>query len=92
MMIDIEVTIVHPHSPSAARRHLDQLLTQARKSNDVVCDQLLEVRQAEIAGASKIKMTANCCGAWPVSIARNAKSAELARAIAARPRSSSPLA
>jgi hypothetical protein len=50
MMIDIEVTIVYPHWPSAARRHLDQLLTQARKSNDAVCDQLLEVRQAEIAG------------------------------------------
>jgi hypothetical protein len=50
MVINIEVTIVHPHWPSAARRYLDQLLTQARKSNDAVGDQLLEVRQAEMAG------------------------------------------
>jgi hypothetical protein len=50
MMINIEVSIVYPHWPSAARRRLDQLLTQARKSNDAVCDQLLEVRQTDIAG------------------------------------------
>jgi hypothetical protein len=50
MMINIEITIVHPHWPSTARWHLDQLLTQTRNSNDAVCDQLLEMRQAQIAG------------------------------------------
>jgi hypothetical protein len=35
----------------------------------------------KLPGQSKIKMTANCCGTLPVSIARNARSAELARSM-----------
>jgi hypothetical protein len=50
VVINMEVTIIHPHRMPAANRNLDQPLPQPWNSKDALGYYLSEVRHAEITG------------------------------------------
>lgn len=82
--INCEIEIIHPYGTSAAR---GTLINRCRSRGKARMRRPISWRRSSrprSPGRSKIKITANCSGTLPVSIAEMPKSAGLARSIADR--------